>query len=92
MSQEGKLSVTSMDKKTRLNFDRAMLPGESLYTSGELRDSSGTSLMGFRGLAVREPSASAYTWRGNMYNCCQRGVQDFAKGTSERVGTRGSPN
>eukprot|EP00808_Paulinella_micropora_P028227 g47289.t1 len=38
MSQEGKLSVTSMDKKARLNFDRAMLPGESMYTAEELRE------------------------------------------------------
>eukprot|EP00808_Paulinella_micropora_P020697 g53319.t1 len=38
MSQEGKLSVTSMDKKAGLNFDRAMLPGESMYTAEELRE------------------------------------------------------
>eukprot|EP00808_Paulinella_micropora_P031653 g76808.t1 len=38
MSHEGKLSDTSIDKKARLNFDRAMLPGESMYTAEELRE------------------------------------------------------
>ena len=38
VSQEGKLSINNIDKKARLNFDRAMRPGEAMYTPQELRE------------------------------------------------------